>query len=94
MDFLSAMGEEFGNLVSPPVPFFEASPHECCEAIFLALEETVNPSILAAQSSEGIERIANAFSRWFECEAPPASQIAEAVARTLARWPVGSLDQV
>jgi hypothetical protein len=93
-DFLAAMGEEFSNLVSPPVPFFEAAPNECCEAIFLALGDSVTPSCLAKLSNHDFERIAGAFSNWFECEAPPTSQIAEAVARTLTRWPVGSLEGV
>jgi hypothetical protein len=91
-DFLTAMGEEFGNLVSPPVPFFEANPHDCCEAIALVFGDAITPARLAEVSNADLGRIAGAFSQWFECDAPPTSQIAEAIARTLARWPVGSLD--
>ncbi|WP_147336837.1 hypothetical protein [Pseudomonas abyssi] len=92
-DFESAMGEEFGDLVSPPVPFFEASPHECCEAIWKALGDDVTPTMLENLTDSDFQKIAVAFGNWFECEAPPAMQIAEAVARTLSRWPAGSLDE-
>ena len=92
-DFEAAMGEEFGALVSPPVPFFEASPHECCEAIWLVLGRDVTPTALARVSSSQIEKLANAFGTYFECDAPPGMQLAEAIARTLARWPPGSLDE-
>ncbi len=87
------MGEEFGNLVSPPVPFLEASPQECCEAIWRVLGENVTPTILAKLNQSGYQSIAVSFGEWFECEAPPTMQIAEAVARTLSRWPPGSLNE-
>lgn len=87
------MGEEFSDLVSPPIPFFEASPHECCEAIWQVLGDDVTPTTLANLTDSEFQKIALAFGNWFECEAPPAMQIAEAVARTLSRWPAGSLDE-
>ena len=90
-DFESAMGEEFGNLVSPPVPFFEASPQECCEAIWLAFGRNVTPDDLTSLTTEQLVNLAQSFANWFECEPPPVMQLAEAVARTLSRWPAGSL---
>ena len=33
-DFEQALGETFGDYVSPPVPFEDASPHECCEVVY------------------------------------------------------------
>ena len=92
-DFESAMGEEFGGLVSPPVPFFEASPHECCEAIWQALGDDVTPTMLANLDESGYKKIAASFGNWFECEAPPVMQIAEAIARTLSRWPEGAINE-
>ena len=76
----------------PPIPFFDASPHEFCEAIRLALGDDVTPTTLANLTNSEFEEIAVVFGNWFECEAPPAIQIAEAVARTLSRWPVGALN--
>jgi hypothetical protein len=92
-DFESAMGEEFGHLLSPPVPFFEASPHECCEAIWRALGDDITPTKLASLGESDFQALAEAFGSWFECETPPTMQIAEAIARTLSRWPVGSLNE-
>jgi hypothetical protein len=93
LDFESAMGEEFGDLVSPPVPFLESSPHECCEAIWQALGDDVTPTMLTNLDESGYQKIAAAFGNWFECEAPPVEQIAEAIARTLSRWPAGSINE-
>lgn len=89
--FLLAMGEEFGATVSPPVPFLEAEPGECCKAIYLALGRNVTPTTLAELSPADYIRISEAFSRWFDCDPPPTMQIAEALARTLARCPAGSV---
>lgn len=92
-DFETAMGEEFGDLVSPPVPTLEASPHECCEAIRRALGRDVTPSSLANLSESQFHQLAKAFSDHFECAPPPIMQLAEAVTRTLSRWPPGSLGE-
>ncbi|WP_147305174.1 hypothetical protein [Alkalilimnicola ehrlichii] len=93
IDFESAMGEEFGDLVSPPIPFNDASPHECCEAIWQVLGDAVTPTMLAKLTEADYRKIAASFGNWFECEPPTAMQIAEATARTLSRWPAGSLNE-
>lgn len=92
-DFETAMGEEFGYMVCPPVSAVDASPHECCEAIRLALGRDVTPSTLANLSEAQFHFLAKAFSDYFECARPPVTQLVEAVARTLFRWPPGSLDE-
>jgi hypothetical protein len=92
-DFETAMGEEFGDLVCPPVPTLDASPHECCQAVWLALGRDVTPSSLANLSELQFRRLAKAFSNYFECAPPSVAQLAEAVARTLSRWPPGSLGE-
>jgi len=90
-DFLIAMGEEFGLTICPPVDISEAAPNECCEAIFLALGDSITPELLATLEPTDYEKLASAFGSWFECEAPALGQIAKAVNSTLVRWPVGSL---
>ncbi len=77
--------------MSPPVPFLEASPQECCEAIWAVFGRGVKLDDLVSLSPEHLDRLAQSFAKWFECERPPVMQLAEAVARTLARWPAGSL---
>ena len=92
VDFLLAMGEEFGRTVCPPVIFDDAAPNECCEAIHLALGDSVTPELLASLRTPDFVKLAEAFGNWFECEPPEPEQIAKAVAGTLFRWPIGSLN--
>lgn len=84
------MGEEFGASVCPPVPCEEASIHEFCEAIWLALGEVVTPMLLASLSDKQIQQLTAAFGTWFECSSPSPVQVTEAVASTLSRWPPDS----
>ncbi len=91
MDFEQAMGEEFGHCLSPPLPFEDASAHECCEPIWKVLGDEVSPERLATLSEADIAALAASFGRYFEVENPKEEQVREAMARTLARWPVGSL---
>ncbi len=92
-DFNQAFGESFGESVSPPIPFENASPHECCEALWAVLGTNITPTQLAQLSPETIAAIAHQFGEYFECEAPTVEQIENAIAQTLFRWPIGSLDE-
>jgi hypothetical protein len=92
-DFEVAMGETFGCFVSPPVPFEDASPHECCEVVWQVVGRGVTPSALAALSEAQVVALAEAFGEYFETEAPSTESIQEAIAATLVRWPVGSLGE-
>jgi hypothetical protein len=90
-DFQSAMGESFGASICPPVPFADASPHECCEAIWAILGRDVTPRQLASLSEQQITELAQAFGERFESDPPDGCQLRQAIGRTLARWPVGSI---
>ena len=92
-DFEQALGETFGEFVSPPAPFEDASPHECCEVVWQEVGEGVTPTMLAALDDNKIAELAKAFGEHFECDAPSVDRIREAIAHTLARWPVGSLGE-
>ncbi len=46
-DFEQALGESFGEAVCPPVPFEDASPHECCEVVWAVAGADVTPTMLA-----------------------------------------------
>lgn len=93
LDFETAMGEEFGHVICPPVRAIDASPHDCCEAVWRALGWHATPSTLANLSEAQFCDLAKSISDFFECAQPPVEQLAEAVARTLSRWPPGSLDE-
>lgn len=88
IDFEQAMGEEFAVSVSPPIPFEDGSPHECCEVIWSVLGLQIKPDVLSKLNAQQIGTLAYQFGRYFETQAPSAEQIASAVRRTLARWPV------
>src|SRR4051812_38805189 len=93
-DFEQALGESFGECVSPPVPFEDASPHECCEVVWSVAGRDVTPARLGALDEQGVAALARRFGEYFECEPPTAAQVDDAIASTLGRWPVGSLDEV
>jgi len=87
-DFAQAMGESFADAVCPPIPFAEASPHECCEAVQAALGTDVTSATLANLSEPKLTDPARAFAEWFEADPPSIPQLRKAVEATLARWPV------
>ena len=93
LDFIQAMGETFGNHVSPPVSFEDASPHECCEVVWSVLGFDVTPSRLAALTQDDVAALAQRFGEYFEVESPTIDQIRVAVSRTLARWPAGPVGE-
>ena len=92
-DFEQALGETFGELVCPPVPFEDASPHECCEVVWAVVGRDVTPTRLDSLDEDGIVALARRFGEDFECDAPTPGQIREAIDEILARWPVGSLGE-
>jgi hypothetical protein len=92
-DFEQALGETFGEYVSPPVPFEDASPHECCEVVWTVAGRDVTPARLAALGEDQLSDLARKFGEYFECDAPTVEQVRNAIAHTLARWPVGSLGE-
>jgi hypothetical protein len=92
-DFEQAMGEEFSEFVSPPVSREDGSPHECCEAIWKVLGRKVTPSTLDSLQYAQMVALSESFGRYFETDAPSVERIKDAIAGTLARWPVGSLGE-
>jgi hypothetical protein len=90
-DFITAMSASFGDHLCPPVPDDDASPHECCEAIWSLLGTDITPEILASLDDSGLDALGVAVGRYFEVSAPTREQIRAAVAATLCRWPPGSL---
>jgi hypothetical protein len=90
-DFTSALGESFSYSICPPVPDDDASAQECCNAVWQVLGKAVTPTVLANLSTSQISELAAGIGAYFESETPTGEQIRDAIARTLVRWPVGSL---
>jgi hypothetical protein len=92
-DFEQALGESFAECATPPLPFEEASAHECCEVVWQVVGFDVTPAILAAMEDAQIAELSAAFGLYFETTAPSVEQMKTAISRTLARWPVRSLGE-
>ena len=86
-DFLSAVGEELGEAVVPPVAFEDASSHECCEVVISVLGNHIEPRDIANLSKVDLVRLAEGFSAYFGCDAPHVDKIRKAVSRIMIRWP-------
>ena len=82
-DFEQALGETFGEYVSPPVPFEDASPHECCEVVWAVAGRDVTPARLAALGEDQVSDLARKFGEYFACDAPTVEQIRTQLAPAL-----------
>lgn len=91
MEFEQAVGEEFGSAVCPPVPFEDASAHECYEVILDVLGHRVTPEMLSAIPDDRITTLAARFGSYFEVDPPSEEQVRSAIRGILYRWPAGSL---
>ena len=92
-DFEQSVGETFGDFICPPVPFEDASAHECCEVIKEVFGDGVSSENFASVDDEDIFRLAAAFGRYFDVEPPSAEQVRNAVRQIAKRWPPGSLHE-
>src|SRR5438132_8280462 len=92
-DFEQALGETFGEFISPPVPFEDASPHECCEVVWSVVGHDVTPARLAGLTEAQVANLTQKFGEYFGSDAPTVEQVKGAIAHTLARWPIGSLGE-
>jgi hypothetical protein len=87
------MGESFSYSIVPPVPYEDASAHECYNAVWSVLGRDVTPTSLAGLSPSQLSALAAGIGAYFEVEPPTVEQVKDAIAQTLARWPVGSLGE-
>lgn len=92
-DFITAMGESFNGAICPPISDEDASPHECYNAVWSVLGHDVTPTLLTALSASQLSALAAGIGSYFESEQPTVEQVKDAIARTLARWPAGSLGE-
>jgi hypothetical protein len=92
LDFLSALGEEFCESLSPPVPGNLIVPQDGYEVWLKAFGTDPSPAALAALTNDATERLRMACVEYFECPTVSVSQLRAAVARTLVRWPAAPTD--
>ena len=53
----------------------------------------MTPARLAALGEDQVSDLARKVGEYFECDPPRVEQVRDAIAHTLARWPVGSLGE-
>lgn len=78
-EFETAMGETFGECVSPPIPFEEADIHECCEVMWSILGADITPTTLSLLTEDQMEGLRQEFGTYFASEAPTMEQIQKAI---------------
>jgi hypothetical protein len=88
LDFVTALGEEFCETLGPIVGFETISPHASYEVFRRVFREDPSPQFLAALTDEQWERLRAGWEEYFGQCGIAAAPIRQAVARTLARWPV------
>ncbi|OCP01050.1 MULTISPECIES: hypothetical protein [unclassified Ensifer] len=64
IDFEQALGEEFGNGLCLPLPFEDASPHECYEVIACVLGDKIMPDRLSAVTDGQVALLAARFGEY------------------------------
>lgn len=91
-DFEQAVGESFADHLCPPLPFDDASAHECYEVIRETVGPEVNSRHLEKLNDAKIETLASSFGSYFECKPPKPHQIKKAIASLLFRWPPSNFE--
>jgi hypothetical protein len=92
-EFMQAMAESFAECVCPPIPPGNDFIAGSIDVVQCSVVDELTPSRLAALKSEDIRRLAQEFGQYFGSKAPSVRQVKDAIAVTLARWPVGSLGE-
>ncbi len=88
LDFISALGEEFCEALSPSIPEDSIVPMDALgiwRAAFPGVAPT--PRTLAALTTSQVALLREAAARYFETPTLTIDQIQSAIARTQARWP-------
>jgi hypothetical protein len=92
----ASLGETFSYYVTQTsIPFEEAdvSPHECCEVVWSVLGYDVTPTRLWKLNESQVAALANKFGEYFGYDSPTVEEVKDAIADTLARWPIDSLGE-
>jgi len=87
LDFLTALGEEFCDALSPPVPEDLIVPQDAYEVWLRVFGRPPNPELLTCLLGPQLEQLRDECERYFECQSISVEHIRTTIARTLARWP-------
>jgi len=87
IDFIAALGEEFCEALSPPVPSDLIVPQDGFEVWRRAFGTDPTLVALAELTDANRKRLLAACIEYFECPSLSETHVGLAVSRTLARWP-------
>jgi len=87
LDFLSALGEEFCEALSPPVPGDLIVPQVGYEVWLQTFDSDPTPAALAMLPDDELEQLRTTCVEYFECEEITREHVQQFISRTLARWP-------
>lgn len=90
LDFLAALGEEFCDALSPPVPEDLIVPQDAYEVWLRAFGQPPNPELLTCLLGPQLAQLRDECEQYFECQSISLEHIRTAIARTLARWPANN----
>jgi hypothetical protein len=81
-DFLAALGQEFCETLSPPIPEDLIVPQDANEVWLRAFGQPPSPELLTSLSGPQLSRLRDECERYFECPAVSVQHVRSAVART------------
>jgi hypothetical protein len=87
-DFIAALGQEFCEVLSPPVLSDLIVPQDGFEVWRRAFGTDPSPAALAELTDADIKRLLAVCIAYFECPSLSETHVRLAVSRTLARWPI------
>jgi hypothetical protein len=87
-DFIAALGQEFCEALSPPVPHDLIAPQDGFEVWRRAFGTDPSPVALTELTDADIKRLLAVCIAYFECPSLSETHVRLAVSRTLARWPL------
>ena len=86
INFLSALGEEFCEALSPVVGWDKVVPQDGYEVFYRALNQKPSPQLLASLSESGLEQLRASCGEYLQCQNITVGHMRLVVSRTLARW--------
>ena len=87
ISFLSALGEEFCETLSPIVGDEDIVPQDGYEVFYRTSDQNPSPQMLALLTETELEQLRSSCEEYFECQGITIEHMRSVVAQTLSRWP-------
>ena len=87
ISFLSVLGEEFCDTLSPIVGDEEVVPQDGYDVFYQTFKQEPSPTMLALLTETELEQLRTSCEEYLECEGITIAHMRSVVKQTLARWP-------